>query len=460
MKTWIMGILLILVGLILAIGLWLLGYHLSGKWAFNRWKAERVAMGDRLDWKDLVPPPVPTDQNFAEASLVRGAIVEKGQVDPRFQALALSKDAAGALGNWQEGRRDDLEAAARAYGVKDILVGLKPIEATLKELDDASRRPACRLPVDYKEGAIPALLGFRATARTLRIRALGNLAHGYTDRALEDFQTCFRIADHLKNEPQLISALLRVAILNTAMQVLWEGMEDGRWSPAQLLVIQAELTRVDLLATLEVAWQSERQGFIESMSATADNRPGPLAWRDPEMRRVRFGALGRGWFYRNLLEWCRYMSHLVDLQDPVAHRVYPSRAITPEAWERQLRFRIDLVMARIAIPALVGQAERFAMLQALIDEATVVCALERFRLDQGQYPDHLKALAPNYLATLPHDLVTGGPLRYSRQGATFWLYQVGWDGKDDHGVPGRVGEGKERKLDPTKGDWTWPHASH
>jgi hypothetical protein len=104
MRAWILGILLILAGLVLAVALWLLGYHLTGKWAFNHWKAGRVAMGDRFDWKALKPPPVAPKENFAEAPLVRGAILDKSQMSPRFKALEIPTKVEEKLGNWMEGR--------------------------------------------------------------------------------------------------------------------------------------------------------------------------------------------------------------------------------------------------------------------------------------------------------------------------------------------------------------------
>jgi hypothetical protein len=124
-----------------------------------------------------------------------------------------------------------------------------------------------------------------------------------------------------------------------------------------------------------------------------------------------------------------------------------------------MRFRKDLILAQIAVPALAGQVVRMARTQALIDEGAVVCALERYRLDKGQYPERLEDLVPAHLAILPHDLVTGGPLSYSRKGDRFKLYQVGWDGVDHDGTTGWTGEGAARKLDPAKGDWVWPHAA-
>jgi hypothetical protein len=459
MRTWILGIFLALAGLVLVVGLWLLGYHLSGKWAFHRWKAERIAMGDHLDWKDLVPPPVEPSQNFAEAPLIKGAILGKGPADGRFKALSLKEEASKSLGNWQEGRRDDLGAVLRAYDTQDLQTVFKPLESIIRELDQASRRPSCRMPIAYEDGEIPALLGFRAAVRTLRVRALANLHAGHSDLALEDLQTCLRIADHLKTEPTLISALLRAAILNTSLQVAWEGLEDRLWMPVHLETLQVELSKIDLLASSKIGWQGERQGFIQSMVAAAENRPMPNAMADLNLGRIPPGALGRGWMYRNLTVWCQFMSSVVDVQDPGAHRVYPARQLDPETYVKQMRFRKDLILAQIAIPALAGQTVRFARTQALVDEGMVVCALERYRLEKGQYPERLADLMPTFLQAAPHDLVTGGPLVYSRKGENFKLYQVGWDGVDHDGTPGWTGEGAQRKVDPAKGDWVWPHAT-
>ena len=38
---------------------------LRGKWAWQKCKRELEAQGEKLDWKEYIPPPVPDDQNFA-----------------------------------------------------------------------------------------------------------------------------------------------------------------------------------------------------------------------------------------------------------------------------------------------------------------------------------------------------------------------------------------------------------
>ncbi|MDH7501750.1 MAG: hypothetical protein QHJ82_03415 [Verrucomicrobiota bacterium] len=58
---------------------------------------------------------------------------------------------------------------------------------------------------------------------------------------------------------------------------------------------------------------------------------------------------------------------------------------------------------------------------------------------------------------MPHDLISGEPLKYRpTDSGGFILYSVGWNQTDDGGVLGRTGKTKGREnLDLTKGDWVW-----
>ena len=47
----------------------------------------------------------------------------------------------------------------------------------------------------------------------------------------------------------------------------------------------------------------------------------------------------------------------------------------------------------------------------------LACALERYRLANGQFPETLDALVPKFVAKLPTDVITGTPLKYRRSRA-------------------------------------------
>jgi hypothetical protein len=65
----------------------------------------------------------------------------------------------------------------------------------------------------------------------------------------------------------------------------------------------------------------------------------------------------------------------------------------------------------------------------------------------------LEALVPKFLAKLPHDIITGEPLKYRRADSSFVLYSIGWNEIDDGGMtPPSVSTGN---LGVIQGDWVW-----
>jgi len=78
-------------------------------------------------------------------------------------------------------------------------------------------------------------------------------------------------------------------------------------------------------------------------------------------------------------------------------------------------------------------------------------------LARGEFPDALDALAPQFIAQVPPDVIGGQPLKYRRNAdGRFVLYSVGWNGREDGGV--QVFEkGSAPKWDPTQGDWVWQY---
>jgi hypothetical protein len=90
---------------------------------------------------------------------------------------------------------------------------------------------------------------------------------------------------------------------------------------------------------------------------------------------------------------------------------------------------------------------RFSCLHASSQTDGLACALERYRLAHGQYPESLDALAPRWVAKVPADVIVGQPMRYHRTpDGRFVLWSVGWNGRDDGGA------GSEGLSDP---DWVW-----
>ena len=111
--------------------------------------------------------------------------------------------------------------------------------------------------------------------------------------------------------------------------------------------------------------------------------------------------------------------------------------------EQAKHWSLYKTLARMSFPAVGKAVTKFALIQSQVDLARTACALERFRLAHGNYPERLAELVPTYLDKVPLDIVNGEPLHYRRtDNGKFVLYSIGLDGKDDGG--------------DLKKDWAWP----
>jgi hypothetical protein len=170
-----------------------------------------------------------------------------------------------------------------------------------------------------------------------------------------------------------------------------------------------------------------------------------------------------GFFYQNAGSLARmYQQFLVTPVDAANQRIYPSRAIANDAAMTKAvvgGFRPYNIFAQILLPAVARAETKFAFCQTRVNEAIVACALERYRLAQGQFPESLEALSARFLQKLPHDVITGAPLIYHRSpDGQFILYSVGWNEKDDGGTVVMT-QSNQPSADLTEGDWVWQYST-
>ena len=164
------------------------------------------------------------------------------------------------------------------------------------------------------------------------------------------------------------------------------------------------------------------------------------------------------YFYQNELAFAqvqqRWILPLVDTN---------SRVISPAALQRvndavnaQMKhYSPYKVQALMLVPTLEATVRKIAAVQASIDLARVACALERYRLAHNEYPETLDALAPQFIAQVPHDIINGQPLHYRlKANDQFVLYSVGWNETDDGG---QVVLTKNGSVDREKSNWVWQY---
>ncbi len=256
-----------LVCLVTLVALLVAEENFRAKHDWESYRREHEAHGDRLDLQPLIPPPVPDDQNFAMTPLLRPLFSPNNNqygVDLRKKLELSSANENGklpALGDRTVGKRVNLNDWQACFGVQDILAALRKFDPELNEITRASRLPYSRFPIAYEKGfeaELPHGSVLMSLGKIYRLRACAELREGQPDAALADVQTVFRLGNSVKDEPTLISLLVRIAIYQGGIHAVWEGLADHRWPDAQLLALQSDLGSANFISELRTAFRGER----------------------------------------------------------------------------------------------------------------------------------------------------------------------------------------------------------
>jgi hypothetical protein len=475
--------------------------NMSDKGGLNRFERQWEAKGEHFDFASFIPKPAPDAQNFALTPIVASSYEEMldkngHEIVPRrtniVNRLGMELYGNNSLlhyptngGNWAMGTKTDLKTLQlyyRALAAKtnefpvalqaqspaaDVLLALSKYDEPVEELRQAAALPYSRFPLSYDKERLfdillPHLAALKKCSQVLQLRAVAELQNGQSDKALTDVKLLLRLVDSIRTEPILISHLVRIALLNLALQPVWEGLADHKWSDAQLTELNQELAKLDFLADYEFSMRGERamsMAEIEYLRRTrnfnwASDNDNPT----PVVVQAAYHLVPNSVFYQNELAIARgHQEWLLPVADVGRHTVSP-------AMTRLAATNLDMefshwspnnLLARLMLPALTRTPQKFAYAQSALDMARVACALERCRLAQGEYPESLDALSPRLIETVPHDVIGGQPLKYRRtDNGKFALYSVGWNGTDDGGT---VVSRKPSKLtiDYDNGDWVW-----
>jgi hypothetical protein len=302
----------------------------------------------------------------------------------------------------------------------------------------------------------------------LALRACAELALGQTDPAFEDTKLLLRLTDACKDEPLLVSQLVRMAQLALVLQPVAEGM--NQWSEPNLRSLQAEFARYDFCAdarralSAERFWGSEIIDYVRRSPQKANQIGGIFGSQQSgmDLGAVLMSVAPSGWFDFEQLNYGRMTDeYLLPTIDLTTRQISPRLAHQADERTAQLTGRSSvglyfhhLFFCRLLLPGVSGLAQKTAFAQTAADCAIIACALERYRREQGQYPELLSALQPQFIQKLPHDIINGEPLKYHRtETGDYVLYSVGWNETDDGGVVGVVKTEERNSL--SQGDWVW-----
>ena len=273
-----------------------------------------------------------------------------------------------------------------------------------------------------------------------------------------------------------ISIRLRVwgSQMTNTLQPLWQGITQHFWDKDQLTQLQTEVSRFDFIRSFkrnmlfetlwivslkdsfESVWVGDAVGFTIEKLHLSDKMLDLLL--NNELFPKLIENIPTGWLRMNLINLAdSIFSYCDEVYRVDEHRIVPKKTIgLIRDFESQYENSLNpdrLIAARFK-DALFSETipQNSARGQAFVDMAGIACMLELSYLDQKKYPETLEELVLPEGVKLPTDVITGGNYIFSISSASFQLYSIGWDDRDNYG----------RMIESSSGmrDWVWPPSDH
>jgi hypothetical protein len=419
------------------------------------------AAGKPLLGRDIAPKPVPPADNAAPLYLTAAGIIRAHDKSngsaPTDQPAEVPREEVGySRYNWND--PEDLAVLAE-YVRQD--------QRAIDLLQDATSRPAAVFDIDWDRGIetpLPHLAKLRLTARFLAAAAIVAAHQGNQAEALDRVRMGLVVARHTSGDPSLIGQLVVIAIDGITRRAAEYVLAQGPLPEESARRLADEVGRVDYWQRYVVAMQTERVIGLDAFSRVRRGQDLRALIGDAEVGRSRRERL-YVWAYSRFLRPVLYADELQYLQCLDELETYGSLTLherasartTPDGEPPVPRWAI---LTRTTVPVFSRIDLRFEVASAQRRLPQTALGLQVYRQRHGRYPAALSELrAMGWV--VPVDNFSEQDLVYRRQGASYLLYSVGPNLRDDAGQPHwlqlpKAAPPPEPPSIAAAGDLVWP----
>jgi hypothetical protein len=457
---------LLLIGATLTIAVVLLPViaHYRAKAAAEKFKAQLRSQGEKLSIDELVPLPPLDMPNGARAFLDAVSRLTSFGYELQPGVMKMLQPGYGRI-CWQEAtlpteQSEDIWAGLRAY--------VETNRVALAELHEAIQQPVLDFQVQYHLGfnaGWSPLTQLKSASQRLSAAAVMAMRDGRTEEGFANLRALISLPAHHREEPFLISQLVRCAMIAIAASATWEGLHYPHWSEQQLAQLQAAWESLQVIPQMERALAMERACVLVEYARTRESMkrldsmtaPGgtsnPLeALADAGNELMEDPAAGfeslldrfpRRWVWK---WWNCYDDEIWFLQNAqrvldMSRETTNGRPYLPLLAELRAELQLagetprQFLVSRMLAPELYSKSIDKAIIAETQRRVVVTAiALKRFERRVGKLPTDLSTLVPEFLPAVPLDPMDGAPLRYRLSTTnTFVLYSIGLDGVDGGG---------------------------
>ena len=248
-------------------------------------------------WQDFVPPEIPDEHNMATypGLDLKALIALDSEAWPHQRDMIPRQAGWRAAQPWmlatqfEEGSVNSEEDAAQQ------LIGFfEQHRPLLDPLRNASARPQCRFELDYADPTLITLPinEIRAGIVAVFANSLASLHVSDSEAAAQDLVAGSRLVRHLDAAPSLVVAMVQIGLMDSALQITWEGLRNHAWDALQLEQIGSALSDWNLTARVLDSLRQDRAALFASLGGFTRSTPSSgIPARNPNLYSA--GGAGR-----------------------------------------------------------------------------------------------------------------------------------------------------------------------
>lgn len=300
-------------------------------------------------------------------------------------------------------------------------------EFALQLVHEAVHLKKSRYPMDLRQGfntLLPHLARLKGMTQSLKLEGIYYSEQHQTDLAVRSALTSFALAHSLKDEPLMISQLVRIACVAITLSGLERTLCENVLTEEQLRALAEKIkeAEADSDASPLRAMAGERCTGVDAFTMPPQRLAslwgqGPTPSGVPQEVQVVLLHLAKISGVRDR-DFHFYLNSLTDFINaarlPYPDRLKKSQEISTRV-HQQLSMGRWLFLSKQLLPSTVKFFDKEASISAHLRCAQVALALERYRLaHNGEVPKELDELAPKFLESLPEDTFDHQPLDFER----------------------------------------------
>jgi hypothetical protein len=386
-----------------------------------------------LIWGRDIPPPNTSDLHIDREALPQdeNAFTHFLAATNHFFATAEDREAVVAYNAGEANRADEL---------KSILSGNRH---AIAQIEEGAKLERCLTPnVERLDDMITYIRDWLAISKLFMAKAIQERSLGDKAAAAHTSITLMRFGYLVHQHPSsLIEYLVGLAILSSGLTEIENLLPFVASDPQILELLLTELNRIDRLeAGLLRAYKAEfrlAEQWIEDYQAGKLDINSLGVGLIPAVGKLRRTS---SYFFKpeetkQLL--AEHYRELIEHSDhDYAEIIKGNNAPAPigDIYTTPNFFypnAVGRLFISLMTPNLMSVLERKCRASCSTAALRILCAIHLYRNAHGQLPDHLEALVPVYLESVPLDPYDNKPLRYDR--AKLVVYSVGANLTDDGG---------------------------